>query len=107
MKVFIQCQFNYCPLVWIFHSLKLHNTIKLHARSLRIVYNDKKSTFEEFLGKDNSVSIHHKNIQKLAKEIYKAKNNLSPQITQDIFQITNTLPNTRIKLKNNYGAESI
>ena len=75
MKVFIQCQFNYSPLVWLFHSLKLHNTIKLHARSLRIVYNDNKSTFEELLSKDNSVSIHHKNIQKLAKEIYKAKNN--------------------------------
>ena len=27
--------------------------------------------------------------------MYKAKNNLSPQIAQDIFQIRNTLPNIR------------
>ena len=38
MKTFIDSQFNYCPLVWMFHSRKLHHRInKLHERALRVV----------------------------------------------------------------------
>ena len=55
------------------------------------------------LGKDKSVT-HHRNIQTLAIEMYKAKNNLSPQITQDIFQIRNTVSQSKTV---NYGTESI
>ena len=63
----------------MFHSRNLNNKInKIHQRSLRIVYNDDTSSFDELLRKDNSVSIHHRNIQALAIEMYKAKNNLSP-----------------------------
>ena len=35
---------------------------------------------------DGSVSIHHRNIQKVATEMFKAKSNLSPELTQSIFQ---------------------
>ena len=39
MKTFIKSQFNYCPLVWMFHNRTLNNKInKLHERALRIVY---------------------------------------------------------------------
>ena len=39
MKTFIESQFNYCPLTWMFHSRKLNNRInKLHERALKIVY---------------------------------------------------------------------
>ena len=41
LKVFIESQFSYCPLVWMFHSRKLNNRInKLHERTLRLVYKD-------------------------------------------------------------------
>ena len=43
----------------------------MHERALRITYKDKSSTFQELLEKGNSVSIHHRNVQKLAIEIYK------------------------------------
>ena len=43
--------------------LVLNKINKLHERGLRIIYNDKKSNFEELLGKDNSVSIHHRNLR--------------------------------------------
>ena len=38
-KSFIESQFKYCPLIWMFHSRELNNKInKLHERALRIVY---------------------------------------------------------------------
>ena len=39
LKSFIESQFNYCPLIWMCHSKKMHNRInKLHERALRVVY---------------------------------------------------------------------
>ena len=67
MNTFFKSQFNYCPLVWMCCNRSLNTKInRLHERCLRIVHNDKKSTFNELLVKDGSVSIHHENIQKLA-----------------------------------------
>ena len=67
MKTFIESQFNYCPLVWMFHSRKINEKInKLHERALRVVYSDDNLTFEQLLEKDNSFDIHDRNLQKLA-----------------------------------------
>ena len=42
MKAFIESQFGYCPLVWMFHSRSLNNKInRIQERALRITYNDK------------------------------------------------------------------
>ena len=86
MKAFIESQFSYCPLVWMFHSRDLNNRInRLHERALRLVYKNKNLTFEDLLKKDKSLSIHHRNLQKLATELYKVKNNLSPTLMASIF----------------------
>ena len=70
------------------HSRELNNKInRIHERSLRSVYSDKTSTFRELLDKDNSVSVHHKNIQVLATEIYKTVNGLAPTIMNSVFEI--------------------
>ena len=72
MNAFILAQFGYCCLVWMFHSRSLNNRInKIHCRALRIVYQDRKSSFEELLKKDNSFTIHERNVQKLSLELYK------------------------------------
>ena len=77
MSAFIESQFGYCPLVWMFHSRALNNRINtLHERALRLVYKDPHLTFEELLRKDNSFCIHHRNLQKLATEMYKVRNTL-------------------------------
>ena len=45
------------------------------------MYNDKRSSFNAFLEKDGSVSIHEKNIKILATEMFKVIKNLaSPQM---------------------------
>ena len=115
MKAFIHSQFGYCPLVWMFCNRKLNNRInRIHERALRIVYYDKLSSFEELLLKDNSVSIHIRNIQILALEIYKVVNDISPEIMKQVFQIKKSLRypsrnifETRNIHTSSYGIESL
>ena len=85
MKAFVESQFGYCPLIWTFHSRGLNKINRIHEKALRITYKDKSSTFQELLEKDNSVSIHHRNVQKLAIEIDKVLHGFSPPILNDIF----------------------
>ena len=42
MNAFEMSQFNYCPLIWMFHNRALNNRIdKIHERALRLVYQNK------------------------------------------------------------------
>ena len=52
--------------------------------ALRIVYQDKKFSFETLLKHGKSVSIHVKILQYLATEIFKVKNHLCPEIMKEI-----------------------
>ena len=71
----------------MFHSRTLNNKInRLHERALRLAYKDSKATFEELLDMDKSVTIHHRNLQKLVTEIFKVKNKLSPSFMKSKFQ---------------------
>ena len=86
MKTFIESQFSYCPLVWMFCSRTLNKKInQVHERALRLVYQDYSSMFEELLDKDKSLCFHHRNIHQVATEMYKVKNDLSPPFMMEIF----------------------
>ena len=88
MKTFVESQFNYWSLIWMLHSRTLNNKInRLHERALRIVYSDYKSSFSTLLEMDGSFSIHHRNIQSLAIEIYKFLHGLFPAIMGDIIKL--------------------
>ena len=65
---------------------------RLHGRCLRIIYNDKQSSFKMVLEKDSSVSIRDRNIQCLATKIYKVSNWLSPPVVSNIFTQKNCHP---------------
>ena len=61
----------------MFHGKQINDKInKVHERVLRIVYNDAVTSFEEWLVKDKTFTIHNQNIQSLTIEMYKAVNNL-------------------------------
>ena len=89
---------------------------KIHERALRLVYkNETFLSFDELLKRDRSVSIHQKNLQILATEIYKAKNDLGPKIMKDTFHFVQKPYNLRndaeLKRRRNhtlyFGTESI
>ena len=89
MNAFLKTQFSHCPVIWMFHPRSLNNEInQLHERCLRIIYNNKRSTFEELLAKDNSVCVHHNNIHIIATEMYKMVKGTSPEITNEVFKLT-------------------
>ena len=96
MKTFIESQFGYCPLIWMFHGRTANRKINhLHERSLRIVYNDYKSSFENLLEKEHSVTIHQRNIQSFAIELFKIKQGASNSIFSDVFPLRSLEYNLR------------
>ena len=115
MSTFITSHFGYCPLVWMFHNRTLNRRINnIHERALRLVYNDSQSTFDELLIRDNSFTIHDRNLQSLAIELYKVVNDIAPQIMKSIFPLKSKLryPRESIFETNNvktvsWGTESL
>ena len=82
----IKYHFNYCPLIWMFSSRRSNILInQIHERSLKTVYNDTCSTFQELLQRNRSVCIHYKNIQTLTKEVFKVLKNICPPIIKIFF----------------------
>ena len=70
----------------MFHDRNLNNKInRLLERTLRILYKDDCSIFNELLIKDGSVSVHNRNIHTIAIEMYKSKHGLSPELLKYIF----------------------
>ena len=89
MNALFKSQFSYSPLTCMMHSRKLNNKIsRLHERCLRVTYDDGLSSFEELLERDNSVSVHNRNIQFLAIELYKVFNDICPDIMKEVFPLT-------------------
>ena len=68
-------------------SQRLDNKInQIDKRALRIKYNDKSSSFQNLLEKDNSVTIHHRNIKILAFQKYKFLQGLSAPLMNEILR---------------------
>ena len=86
MKTFIESQFSYCPLVWMFCSRTMNKKINhIHERTLRLVYQDYITSFEGLLKRDGSVTFHHRNIRQVAIEMYKVRHDLSPPFIKELF----------------------
>ena len=69
MKAFIESQFNYFSLIWMFHSRTMNIKMnRILEKALRLVYSNYSSNYNELLKKGGSFSIHERNIQTLAIE---------------------------------------
>ena len=117
MDAFITLQFNYCPLVWMFHDRRANAKInKVTERALRIACNDSgNNSMNNYCNYNKSLTVHQRNLQLLMIEIFKTKNNLNPTFMKDIFVVKNSyyslrnpnhfqLPNVRTTI---YGIENI
>ena len=83
---FFNSQFNYCPLKWMFHSRIINNKInRLHEMCLCLLCGDKSPSFEKLIEQDKSVTIHTRNLEILATEMFKVYRNISPPIFSEIF----------------------
>ena len=73
-KMFLISEFSYFQLVCMYHSTTLINRIKnIQYRVLRIVCQDKKSTFKDLFQKGKAVSIHMKNATLDYRNLYSKK----------------------------------
>ena len=84
---FIQSNFNFCPLVWMFTSPKSGRKIeKVQERALRLLLNDYDSTYDILLKNSKKSSIYTRIHRILAKEVYKTLNDCNPGYMKTIFQ---------------------
>ena len=79
------------------HNKALNNrTNKIHKRALRLVYQNKNLSSGELLKLENAVTtIHQRRLQVLVTEIFKVKNNLSPEIMKQVFDFQEPYYNLR------------
>ena len=82
----VNFQFSYCSLIWMFTSRYLNNALNsIDERALRLIYNDYELPLDRILEDEKQKSIHQKNIELLAIEIYKSQVGLTPLIMSDLF----------------------
>ena len=99
MNAFLVSQFSHYPLIWMCHSRSNNRKRNmLRERCVRIICNDKQSYFTELLSKDNSVSIHIRNIPRLTTEMFRLYTGLSSPLINNIF---------KIKAKNPYNLRQV
>ena len=83
---FINAQFTYCPLIWMFSSKGCYKRInKIHERSPRLILNDYESSFNSLLSTLNEKAINQRCINVLLTEVYKYLNDHSPELMYEVF----------------------
>ena len=74
----------------MFCSRKCNSKInRIHERALRIAYDDYNSDFIELLSVCGTETKHISNIKRVAIEMFKVKNAMSPKIINELFTIRN------------------
>ena len=93
---FIVSNFNYCPLAWHFCNAASTSKIeRIQERALRFISNDFTSPLKTLLVNSNTVPLHVLRMQKMASEVFKIVNKLSPEYIQDLVSIKDSTYNFR------------
>ena len=96
MNAFFELSFSYCPLVWMYHSRSMNNKInRLHERYLRIIYNNKTSSFLDLLAKTVSVTYTQEIDKFLPLKCLRYNKNMSTELMQGLFCVRQTHYNLR------------
>ncbi len=78
-RIFVLSSFQYCPLVWYFCS---------RADMLAVeVYEDNDSPYDDLLAKCHMSTQEYQRFRTLTTEVYKAVNGMSPNYTQELFEV--------------------
>ena len=72
-NVFINSQFNYTSLVWMFAGkISVTKICKIHYRMLQIIHNNYQKSYDELLDINKDVNIHPKHLRILVLEVFKS-----------------------------------
>ena len=87
-NAFINSQFNYAPLVWMFAGKTSINKIcKTHHRTLQVIHNDYQKPYDELLDINKDVNIHQKCLHILALEVFKSIMHINPEFMWSYFYV--------------------
>ena len=93
---FIASNFSYCPLAWHFCSVSSTNKLdKVQERVLRFINNDYSSSIHDLLKSTNTQPLHVRRLKKMACEVFKIVNKLSPEYINDLVKIKPSTYNFR------------
>ena len=114
MEAFVFSNFNHCPLVWHFTSMRSTNKIEsIQKRTLRILCNDYTSTYDSLFAKANKPSMELKRYWTLVLKIFQTLNLLNPTYMQDLSYLRSSSarwPNNIAVVRTNtstYGTKSL
>ena len=86
-NAFINSQFNYAPLIWMFaNKCSIDKILKIHKRTLQIVYGVYDESYENLLNRSGDISIYKKHLRYLAIEVYQSLAMLNPGFTWNLFE---------------------
>ena len=93
---FIVSNFNYCPLVWHFTSVKSTKKMeRIQERALRFIYHDYTSTVKELLINSKCDPLHVKRMRDMGCEVFRIVNKISPDYIQDLITLKHSNYNFR------------
>ena len=87
-NAFIDCQFNYAPLLWMFCRKSLYSKKlfieKIHHKTLKVIY-ESNDTYDNLLLQSNTISVHQRHLRLLMTEISKSISQLNPEFMWSYF----------------------
>ena len=85
-NAFIDSQFNYAPLVWMFCRKTSYSKIeKMHHKTLNVIYGIDDS-YNNLLLRSEYVSVHEKLLRFLVTEIFKSISQINPEFMWSFFK---------------------
>ena len=88
-NTFVDSQFNYAPLIWIFCKKIIYFKMqKVHNKTLRVICQPDES-YVNILNLDNGVSLHQRHLRFLVNEIFKSVSKTNPKFMWSYFSCKN------------------